>query len=168
MGDLSEFVVDVLRFQLQRKKFSSGTSLLCLGMEVWFSCDGIRFAISEALPEIRRDPPEVPRLNQLLHPQASQLAGRLNWACNTLFGRCGRAFLSPILARSTHREARPEAQPGPCHRPYVVEALALGATRKPHPVCPGGSPPVEQPCRDILQRQHVLRPWRSVFAARLP
>ena len=77
-------------------------------MGLQFSHDGIRFAISE---NRRQKYLEILRRylsrNQLLRPQAAQLAGRLNWACNALFGRCGRAFLSPILARSVNREARP-------------------------------------------------------------
>ena len=36
--------------------------------------------------------------------QASELAGRLNWACNALFGRCGRAFLAPILQCATRAD----------------------------------------------------------------
>ena len=38
-------------------------------------------------------------------------------ACNALFGRCGRAFLPPILARASHKEARPKLNGG------LVEAL---------------------------------------------
>ena len=34
--------------------------------------------------------------------QASELAGRLSWACNALFGRCRRAVLAPILGRPTN------------------------------------------------------------------
>ena len=78
-------------------------------METKFSADGILFMISE---NRRRKYVEILQRyidrNQPLRPQASQLAGRLNWACNALFGRCGRAFLSPILAQSWNREARPE------------------------------------------------------------
>ena len=107
--DLWEFLVDVIHFCLQRQKFRSGSALLYLGMELGFSHEGIRFAISE---NRRQKYLEILRRylarNQLLRPQAAQLAGRLNWACNALFGRCGRAFLSPILARSIHREARPQ------------------------------------------------------------
>lgn len=33
--------------------------------------------------------------------QASELAGRLNWASYALFGRCGRAFVAPNLRRAT-------------------------------------------------------------------
>ena len=77
-------------------------------MEPRFSRDGILFDVSK-----NRRKKYVDLLqryldrDELLRPQASQLAGRLNWACNALFGRCGRAFLSPILARASHREARP-------------------------------------------------------------
>ena len=74
-----------------------------------FSADGILFVISE---NRRRKYVEILQRyinrNRLLRPQASQLAGRLNWACNALFGRCGRAFLSPILARAWSWKARPE------------------------------------------------------------
>ena len=38
--------------------------------------------------------------------QAAEQAGRLNWACNTLFGRCGRTFLAPILRRATNKDPR--------------------------------------------------------------
>ena len=38
--------------------------------------------------------------------QASELAGRLNWACNALLGRCGRAFLAPILRRAANADPR--------------------------------------------------------------
>ena len=107
-ADLWEFLVEVLRFKLQPAKFNHGTALLYLGMELRFSHDGILFVISEnrrrkyvALLQRYLD------RDELLRPQAAQLAGRLNWACNALFGRCGRAFLSPILARAAHREARP-------------------------------------------------------------
>ena len=78
-------------------------------MELRFSRDGSLFVISE-----NRRKKYVELLQRyldrgkLLRPQASQLAGRLNWACNALFGRCGRAFLSPILACAAQREARPE------------------------------------------------------------
>ena len=47
VDDLWEFLIDVLRFQLQRAKFKHATSLLYLGMELRFSCDGILFVISE-------------------------------------------------------------------------------------------------------------------------
>ena len=97
-----------IRFQLQPAKFSHGTALLYLGMELQFSRDGIPFVISE-----NRRKKYVALLqryldrDELLWPQASQLARRLNWACNALLRRCGQAFLSPILARASHREARP-------------------------------------------------------------
>ena len=88
-------------------------------MELRFSADGIHFVISE---NQRRKYVELLKRylerGELLRPQASQLAGRLNWACNALFGRCGRAFLSPILSRACHREARPELNGG------LVEALS--------------------------------------------
>ena len=107
-ADLWEFLVEVLRFRLQTAKFNHGTALLYLGMELRFLNDGILFVISE-----NRRKKYVALLqryldrDELLRPQASQLAGRLNLARNALFGRCGRAFLSPILARASHREARP-------------------------------------------------------------
>ena len=109
IGDLWEFSVDILKFVLQRKKFNFGDRLLYLWMEIRFSHDGILFVISEnrckKYVEILR---RYLDRNQLLRPGASQLARRLNWACNALFGRCGRAFLSPIPARAVHREACPE------------------------------------------------------------
>ena len=43
--------------------------------------------------------------NSLHRPEAEQLAGRLGWSCCSLFGRCGRAYLAPIIARSVKREA---------------------------------------------------------------
>ena len=78
-------------------------------MELRFLQDDMLFAISENWQK-----KYVELLQQcldrsvLLRPQASQLAGRLNWACNAPFGRCGRAFPSPILARAAHREGRPK------------------------------------------------------------
>ena len=88
VDDLWEFLVEVLHFCLQRQKFKSGAALLYLGMETRFSADGILFVISE---NRRRKYVEILQRyldrNQLLRPQASQLAGRLNWACNALFGR---------------------------------------------------------------------------------
>ena len=47
VNDLWEFLVDVLQFAVQRKKFAYGTSLLYVGMEVRFSDGGIHFVISE-------------------------------------------------------------------------------------------------------------------------
>ena len=100
VDDLWEFLTDVLSFRLQHQKFNFGAFLLYLGMEIKFSADGILFVISD---NRRRKYVEILRRyldrNQLLRPRASQLASRLNWACNALFGRCGRAFLSPILAQ---------------------------------------------------------------------
>ena len=107
VDDLWEFLVDVPCFRLQRANFKQGTSLLYLGTELRLSRDGILFVIRE-----NRRKKYVELLQRylkrgvLLQPRASKLAGRLNWACNTMFGRCGRAFLSPILAR-------PAAQGGP-------------------------------------------------------
>ena len=63
----------------QRKKFNLGTCLLYLEMEVRFSHDGILFVISE---NRRNKYVEILQKyldrNQLLRPQASQLAGRLS------------------------------------------------------------------------------------------
>ena len=77
--NLWEFLVEVLRFQLQPAKFNHGTALLYLRMEFQFSLDGILFVISE-----NRQKKYVALLRRyldrgvLLRPQASQLAGRLN------------------------------------------------------------------------------------------
>ena len=38
--------------------------------------------------------------------EASELGGRLAWSCNALFGRCGRAYLVPILRRAANPAAR--------------------------------------------------------------
>ena len=38
--------------------------------------------------------------------RASELGGRLAWSCNALFGRCGRAYLVPILRRAANPAAR--------------------------------------------------------------
>ena len=45
--DLGEFLVDILKFVLQRKKLHSGRCLLCLSMEIRFSDDGNQFVITE-------------------------------------------------------------------------------------------------------------------------
>ena len=47
MADLRAFLVNILGFALQRKKFHFGPSQLYLGMEVCFSTDGIHFVSSE-------------------------------------------------------------------------------------------------------------------------
>ena len=46
------------------------------------------------------------RTGRMTCQQASELGGRLAWLCNALFGRCGRAYLVPILRRA----ANPAAQ----------------------------------------------------------
>ena len=59
---------------------------------------------------LRQPPPQVPGLrldiNRLSNTQAAELGGRLAWACNALFGRCGRAFLVPILRRPDNPKSR--------------------------------------------------------------
>ena len=78
-ADLWEFLVEVLRFQLQPAKFNHGTALLYLGMELRFSRYGILFVISENRRKKYLDLLQryLDR-DELLRPQASQLAGRLN------------------------------------------------------------------------------------------
>ena len=115
--DLWEFLVDILKLVLQRKKFHFGRCLLYLGMEIRFSADGIHFVSENRRRKYVELLEKYFARDELLRPQASQLAGRLNWACNAPFGLCGHAFLSPILARAAHREARPQPNGGP------VEAL---------------------------------------------
>jgi hypothetical protein len=45
--------------------------------------------------------------NLLYRLQAEELAGRLMWACTSLYGRCGRAYIGPIIRRGKNMEAQP-------------------------------------------------------------
>ena len=167
-ADLWEFLVEVLRFRLQPAKFNHGTALLYLGMELWFSRDGILFVISE-----NRRKKYVDLLQRylgreiLLRPQASQLAGPLNWACSSVWPV--RPHLSVPYPCLRHAQGGPpRAQQGFEGHPQVVAALAVGSAWGPLPVCPRGSPPGGLSGHLLLRRQHPLRPRGAAAVAHHP
>ena len=108
VDDLKHFVTRVLGVHFQDTKFKFGSTVLALGMEVTLSARAVRLQLHE-----HRRAKSVFFLqsflssNVLYRPEAEELGGRLSWSCAALFGRCGRAYLAPILRRAHNREAQP-------------------------------------------------------------
>ena len=97
-ADVWFFLPDVLGFHLHEEKWNEGCRLLFLGMQETFSRTRLELCLSanrrsKYLSYIDWFLQE----NHMSCQQASELGGRLAWSCNALFGRCGRAFLVPIL-----------------------------------------------------------------------
>ena len=158
-AQLWDFVRNVLRVALHEDKFYEGVRPLFLGMPLAFSPSGISLRLS---PE--RMSKYAPLVDWYIEDggmtksQATEPAGRLNWACNALFGRCGQAFLAPILSRASNKDPRWEingrmrrslgwwSAPLPREVPCQVRPLR---------------PAVPAPPRSVLLRpQHRLRPRR--------
>ena len=104
---LWDFVHDVLQVALHEDKVHAGIQPLFLGMQMTVSPAGISLRLSPG-----RRSKYATLVDWYLEEegmtksQAAELAGRPNWTCNTLFGRCGCAFLAPILRRATNRDSR--------------------------------------------------------------
>ena len=106
-GDVWSFLRDVLGFHLHEEKWHTGLQLIYLGMQVTFSRAGLDLCLSA-----NRRAKYIAYIEWYLDHdsmsvvEAAELAGRLSWSCNALFGRCGRAYLVPILRRASNPEAR--------------------------------------------------------------
>ena len=100
---------DVLGFHLHEKKSNEGQRLLFLGMQASFSPIGLQLCLSanqhwKYLSYIEY----YVATDRMSGQQASELGHRLAWSCNTLFSRCGWAYLVPILRRAANPAARLE------------------------------------------------------------
>jgi hypothetical protein len=108
VSDLKEFVVLVLKMHFKDSKFKWGQTLVYIGLQVRLARDSIRFSLHanrrwKYIFLLRR----YCESNLLYRPEAEELAGRLMWACTSLYGRCGRAYIGPIYRRGKNREAQP-------------------------------------------------------------
>ena len=84
-----------------------GDRIQHLGMQVELAEDGLWFGLSaNRRRKYLAYLDHYLRIDRLSNSQAAELGGRLAWACNALFGRCGRAFLVPILRRADNPKAR--------------------------------------------------------------
>ena len=110
--DVRHFLLDILRVHLSGPKFKWGVRLIHLGMHLTFSPEGIEFGITANRRAkymayidmfLARDPP----YGAMSQSEAAELGGRLAWTSNALFGRCGRAYLVPILRRAANSQSWP-------------------------------------------------------------
>ena len=88
----------MLGFNRHEEKWHEGLRLIYLGMQVTFSRAGLELCLSA-----NRRAKYIAYIEWYIEHdamssvEASELGGRLSWSCNALFGRCGRAYLVPIL-----------------------------------------------------------------------
>ena len=106
-SDVGSFLRDVLGFHLHEEKWHTGLQLIYLGMQVTFSQAGLQLCLSA-----NRRAKYIPYIewyitrDTMSGVEAAELGGRLSLSCNALFGRCGQAYLVPILRRASNPEAR--------------------------------------------------------------
>ena len=118
LDDSGEFIKEILKFELHVDKFAHGLRLLFLGLQLRLSPRGFSFCLSnhrwQKYVELLHHHLSDGQQGYIPQSQAAEVAPRLSWSCNALFGRCGRAFLALILRRTTNPETWPQLNRALC------------------------------------------------------